>query len=316
MRRPVTLTVAAMALSFATAAEARGQTRDVALAWSAVPGCADAASFERAFGASLGVSLAEHAMADTEIAVVFDDASGWGVSVEVRRGGVSLTRELRVQGPSCRELDEGLIVVVALLLLDVGREPVPIAPPIELSAAHGVERAALRGALALGASLRVDALPGLAVGPTLEGELRPIAAVTLGIAATYLPPMLSVRADGIGTEASAIGGALHGCVLGTLGALLELGGCGRVSAWAVTASGHGLSEARSSAGFALDATVALRAGLELARPLWLRAEVGLGLALVRARITYQLMGVIETFHVTSHAFPVAALFLEIRLGEA
>jgi hypothetical protein len=278
MRRPVTLTVAAMALSFATAAEARGQTRDVALAWSAVPGCADAASFERAFGASLGVSLAEHAMADTEIAVVFDDASGWGVSVEVRRGGVSLTRELRVQGPSCRELDEGLIVVVALL--------------------------------------RVDALPGLAVGPTLEGELRPIAAVTLGIAATYLPPMLSVRADGIGTEASAIGGALHGCVLGTLGALLELGGCGRVSAWAVTASGHGLSEARSSAGFALDATVALRAGLELARPLWLRAEVGLGLALVRARITYQLMGVIETFHVTSHAFPVAALFLEIRLGEA
>lgn len=296
-----------------SAQTARAQTES--FTWQAPAGCLDRAGFEQAFLAAVGASVEAHAGPETRLAITFTE--GWSVTAEVEARGVRRVRTLHTD-ETCHALDDGLVVVVALLVEDVGTEVARIeaeARPLELDGASAAPSStALRGALAVGGSMRVDMLPGWSVGPSLGGELRLLDLVTIGLEATYFVPLTTLRTDGVGAEASAVGGALHGCLLSGLASFAELGGCARVTGWAVTAAGQGLASTRSSVGFGLDATLTARLGLELATSLWLRAEVGLGASLVRTRIYYELSGAAQTYHLASILFPMAALFFEVRMG--
>jgi hypothetical protein len=298
----------------------------VPLEWSAPATCLDAAHFEAAFAQALSAPFDASVDPETSVRVVFDPSAQWRVEVRVAARGAVRTRTLQVEGGACHALDEGLIVVVALLLEDVHQdvralasEPAPPPAPIALQPrpefALQSSATPLRGQIGLGAQLRVDALPGLAIGPSLSAELA-VDVLSFGLSGVYFPARdIRAEAGGIGAEVSAMGGSVFGCAEGAPLSFLELGGCISASALAVSAIGSGLSRSSGSVGLEVDLLFEARARLQLVGPLALRLQGGLGVALVRSRIFYEVMGQPETLHVTSQAFPVVSLLLELRLGQ-
>lgn len=213
-------------------------------------------------------------------------------------------------------------MVVALLLEDARQDAraltesapaLPPPPPIEVRPLP-TQSTPMRGQIGLGAQLRVDGLPGVAVGPQLSAELA-LDVLSFGVSAMYFAPMTTVREGGIGAEVSAMGGALFGCAQGAPLSFLELGGCVSASTLAISAIGTGLTRSGGSVGLEVDVLFEARARLQLIGPLALRLQGGLGVALVRSRIFYEVMGQAETLHVTSQVFPTLSLLLDLRLGE-
>jgi hypothetical protein len=316
--------VLCVALSAVLANAGIAQADDATLEWSAPEGCRDAAAFEEMLRQGLGAPLAEIAAPGTVVRVRFSDAAPWSVSVEVALADDRRTRTLAIGGDDCHALDDGLVVVVALLVDEAAAAarpseaptpaPVVITLPAPVVAIEAEPTSSLRGAFALGATGRFDSLPGFALGAALLLEVRVHELVTLGAGALYLPSASATRGD-VSAQVDAVGGSLQSCVLGQPAAFVELGGCAGLQALLVNATGMGLAVAQHSNGLELDVGLEARGAIQLVGPLWLRLTVGLGLALVRARIYFETGDLRETLHLTSVAFPMGSALLELRLGE-
>lgn len=290
-------------------ARAQALVEGAEVAWTDLPGCASQAEAATMLVTALGGPL--RAAEGTRLEVVF--APGHTVSVTVTLGETTRARTL-ASSAGCRALDEGLVVVIALLVDEV-QAAAPASPPsITVPVLAPAQPASLRGALLGAAVLRVDALPGATFGAHLGGEL--IAdPITIGLSATYFPSSVAGDVSGAWAEVSAVGGTLELCALGAPVPELALGGCAGAAAWAVSATGHGLDVGGTSLGLEVDVLAHGRLDVRIWGPLSLRAEVGLGLAAVRARIYFEQAGGPTTLHVTSIAFPTALLGLQVRFGE-
>ena len=320
--------VASVLLVFGPLTSARAE---VALTWHAPTACSDEASFQRAFQRAMGTPVEAFGATSTRVEVTFMEAErGWSVHVEATSGGLCRTRELSTPARSCHRLDEGVLVVVGLLVDEVSREaeahPIqlpeaPSAPEAETSTPtpeaptpSSPDGATLEGAFIAGARGRIDALPGFVMGPRFAGEVRLIPEVRLGLGIELYPEATSLAPDGSGVGVAALAPFASLCGLASLASWVELGGCAGVDVILLEARGLGLDETRTGRGVEVDVLLEGRTNIALFQWLWLHLTVGVGLAPVRSRIFFREAGMERLLHMTSLFFPTASLALEVRLG--
>lgn len=310
---------------------------DVTLHWDAPAECLDQQAFERAFARTMGASLASMSATETEVSVALERVpEGFHVHVQVASQGVSRTRELSTRGRSCHRLDEGLLVVVGLLIDEVSVEvethPIalpevapsvdvaPLSPPPtteEEPSPLPVASApsdAIQGAWTLGARARYESLPGLVGGVVASAELRLHPLVRLGLGVDLYPETSIMDADGAGASIAALAPALTLTCLAPVLSWMELGASATVDVLLVEAHGIGLDVSRTARGLSLDVLVEARANLELVSWLWLRVTAGIGIVPLRSRVVFEEGAIERTLYTTSIVFPTASLGLELRFG--
>jgi hypothetical protein len=204
--------------------------------------------------------------------------SGWIAVVEVRAAGPSLRREVALDAPDCRQFDEGLVLVVALLT----EAALPTAPRLTLSSPPP------RASVGIGPdlSVAVGMLPGVAVGFGLATEAA-------------LPPFwhLAAWTHAWPISEALVGGTTVGRFIAwTIGGGPCFGpagrqdraffGCVGASGGVVYSNGGDLRVPRTDSRTYLQGE--LRAGfrLRLAGPIFARLEVGAGLPLARPPYTF------------------------------
>jgi hypothetical protein len=199
--------------------------------------------------------------------------SGWIAIVEVRAAGPSLRREVALEGPDCRQFDEGLVLVVALLT----EAALPTAPRLTLQPSPSP-----RASVGIGPDLSFawGMLPRLAVGFGLatEAALPPLWHLA---AWTHAWPISEAVDDGATVArfyAWTIGG---GPCVGPAGREPRaFFGCAGVSGGVVYSTGAGRIIHTSLRPYM---QAELRAGLRLRLdgPIFVRLEVGAGLPVAR-----------------------------------
>ena len=221
---------------------------------------------------------------------------GWLAVVEVRSAGEALRREVALDVTDCRQLDEALVVVVALMAEaatpTAPRLTLPVRPP---SASVGIGP---------DFSVAVGMLPGVSAGFGLATELA-------------LPPLWHLAAW---AHAWPISEALDGGSGGRLAAwTLGLGpcvgpaahesrsffGCVGASGGVVYASGVGLDVSHTSSRPYLQGEVRVGFRMRLAGPMFARLEVGVGLPI--ARDSYAFTGVDGVSHPVFRTAPLVPL---------
>lgn len=293
---------------------------DAIVRWSAPEGCLDAEELRTRFEAAVGTPLEAAGAPGTVIDVRFDrQPSQVGVRVRIEGPRGVRERALTIEGADCHRLDEGLIVIVALLRDEMAEQLVPESrtirlPPAEDTVASGESRT-MRGALALGATARIDSLPGLAGGAYLAFGLRPIDELVLELSVAGFPGVDAIQSDGVGARVHAGAVSLGGCGLAQVASFFELGGCGHLSLTGILAVGVGFEGKESSPGAELAGALELRLGLALAGPVWVRGGVGFGVSLVRAQIHFLEGDAPHVVHESAPLYPIMSLALELRLGE-
>ncbi len=309
---------AAMCAIVLKAAPARA---DVTLRWMAPHECLDEAGLRAMFEAAVGTSIESSGAPGTLIEVRFEREPGQR-SVRVRIEGPSEARDrvLTIDGDDCHRLDEGLVVIVALLLDEVteeqaARESPPIRLPTSENLRENTSNPPIRGALAGGVLARVDSLPGMAGAAQLVLGLRPIDALVLELSVAGFPGVESIQADGVGARVLAGGVSLGGCGLSRMASFFELGGCISVWATGILATGIGFERRDSSTGGEIAGVLDARIGVQLVGPLWMRGGAGLGVSVVRAQIHFIDGGEVRVIHESAPVYPVMSLAFELRLGE-
>ena len=227
-----------------------------------------------------------------------------------RRDGTSLgTRELESEGPDCRTLDAGLVLVIALMIDPdaIGATPAPIASPTAAAAAPGPATVTREGIhettivreihhdAPAAAPWRVDAhldgslgfgrLPALAPGVLLAIEFGPWKRfpiqVTLGTSATGAVSYAERSASFLLVE-----GGVGMCPGLPLGRRVELGGCAAVRAGGVRSVGRGFEREQAVERGLVDVVAGPRVALTVAGPVFAIATASAVVPLVRQRTTF------------------------------
>jgi hypothetical protein len=199
-------------------------------------------------------------------------------------------RTLHTPTTSCRALDDELALVLALLIdlpeeeiaLLIPPDPEPslisVAPPETIALASPVE-----GAVWVGVTPSLDALPGLAVALRAGAELHPAQgfSVEAGLGMT-LPT--AIAQGGAGASFWAWSFRAGGCGEVRFDAL-GLGGCGVVEVGTLQSEGFGLDVNRISTRLWFDVALALRIALRLG-PVELRVAPGVVIPIVRDTFSY------------------------------
>jgi hypothetical protein len=223
---------------------------------------------------------------------------GWIAVVEVRAAGPSLRREVALDAPDCRQFDEGLVLVVALLTEAV----LPTAPRLTLTLPSPSPRASV--GIGPDLSVALGMLPGVAVGFGLatEAALPPIWHLT---AWTHAWPISSAALDGTSVgrvTAWTLGAGL--CIGPAERAPRAFFGCAGASGGVVFATGVGLSANYTSLNPYVQGE--LRGGfrLRLAGPFYVRLEVGAGLPIPES---YEIIDTKGNHRVVFQTAPVVGL---------
>lgn len=293
---------------------------DARVRWFAPEGCLDAEGLQTMFEAAVGAPLEAAGAPGTTIDVHFDrEPSRVGVRVRIEGPSGVRERALTIDGEDCRRLDEGLIVIVALLLDEVAeeraRETHTIRLPQAADSGPDGEPRTVRGAIALGATARIDSLPGLAGGAYLAFNLRPLDELVLELSVAGFPGVDAIQPDGVGARVHGGAVSLGGCGLARVASFFELGGCGHVWVTGILAAGLGFEGKESSVGGEIAGAIELRMGLALAGPVWLRGGVGFGVSVIRTQVHVLEAGVPHVIHESAPVYPAISLALELRLGE-
>jgi hypothetical protein len=285
----------------------------VELVWNRGAGaeaCIEGGELARRVEATLGrrVRAVEAPSSDVDAVQLRGDvtplARGWLAVVEVSAAGPALRREIALDAEDCRQLDEDIVLVVALM----ADAAVPRAPRLTLP----VHAPSASVAIGPDGIVAFGMLPGVAVGVGLASDVA-------------LPPYLHVSAWAHGWPTSQVldgtsGGRLAawtfgaGPCLGRVGAeRVSLFGCVGASGGVVYASGVGLAVSYSHALPYLQGEV--RAGLRvrIAGPAFARVEAGAGVPF--AHDSYQFTdahGVTHQLFQTAVVVPFARLAVEFR----
>jgi hypothetical protein len=230
---------------------------------------------------------------------------GWIAVVEVRRGDAPpLRRELGLDASDCRQLDEAVVLVVALLLDSADSNPPPLKienPLPAISVSVGPDLAVATGML-----------PGVSLGFGLvsEVELRSLWPIVLS---GHQWPTSRTVGGSSGGELSAYTFGAATCPFMLSRDSWAIFACTGASGGEVNSAGIGLDRPRSQARayVQIDAQVGLR--LRVADHLVTRLGLGVGFPLLRDDYTYgQADGIVQEVFVTSAVVPLAQVAIELR----
>jgi hypothetical protein len=231
---------------------------------------------------------------------------GWLAVVEARIGGVTATRrELGVDAPDCRQLDEAIVLVVALMADSAEAQPSVLripATPEPPSVGMGLDVA-----IALGM------LPGAAVGLGLASEITipPMWPVALWTHAWL--PSLALQGDSGGRlGAWTLGAGI--CPVATTHRRWTFAGCLGASGGAIDSNGVDLDVPESKTlGFAEgEIRVGFRA--RIAGPFFAGIDLGAGIPFTRYAFHYtQADGTVRDVFHTAAVIPQAGARLEVRV---
>jgi hypothetical protein len=288
----------------------------VQLVWSRRSGadtCIDGADLASKVQATLGRPVLQGTGEAANGAVTLEGevkplGAGWIAVVDVRAVGASaLRREVALDAPDCRQLDEALVLVVALMADAAVPTPPRLSVPVVPARQPGFS-------LALGLDVVVAAgmLPGVAPGVGLSADLALPPLWHLALWADGWP--LSRALDGgIGGSLAAWTFGLSPCVGKTGTVAFSFFGCVGASGGVIYASGVGLADSQSHDRPYLQAEARVGLRVHAFGPVFARFE--LGAAIPVARDSYVFRGLDgqphEVFR-TAAVVPLARLGLEIR----
>ena len=229
-------------------------------------------------------------------------AGAWRATIVVAgEGGRMLgTRELLSEAASCRELDEQLALVIAVMIdPDAALHapppvlapmppvvPAPIVPaPFALPHVAPPPPEPWRAGLNVGAVLSLGLLPNLGAGLALRGRITPPRGLAIELGATIWSAN-QADSGGVGARFTLVEGTAAVCPLSTAASGFELGACLGVRAGAMQIGGFGFDlvedHERPTFGVSLEGRVRRR----IVGPLVLALGPGVLLPIVRDRFFF------------------------------
>jgi hypothetical protein len=232
-------------------------------------------------------------------------SGGWIAVVELRSAsGATLRREVALDAPDCRQLDEAIVLVVALMA-DAASPRVPrLSLPVPGPTVS----------VGIGPDLEVASgmLPGVAVGFGLEGDIA-------------IPPLLHATFWAHGwpmSEATdkASGGRLAAWTFGLGPCIGPVGrdrvgffGCVGASGGVIYSSGVGLDLSLSRARPYWQGEVRAGVRFRASGPIHIRLELGLAVPAVRDSYSFKMAdGAVDTVFRTASLVPFGRLGVEFR----
>ncbi len=342
MRPVVTSLVGAFAVIWSTAAGADATTATSALSWVRLPGAEGCVSTQE-LGARIETHLGRSVLVSPSVADISIEgrivASGAGAATRfratvggTRRDGTPIgSRELVSPSTDCRALDDGLVLVLALMidpnaLEPARREPASGEPeprpsePVTREVVHErlvvreVERpspspwmvqASLTGLVA------IERLPGMAPGAGLVLRAGPSRLVAFEVSLGLLPAA-TLMADGRAVDLTLFEGGLAFCPTVALGPRIDAIGCAGMRVGAIRTRGRDFAKnAEVDRGLA-DVALGPRLVVTIAGPLFALASATALVPLVR-QATTATRGDGETVTLDERSFLGAELGLGLGL---
>jgi hypothetical protein len=230
--------------------------------------------------------------------------TGWIAVVHVRAPGPTLRREVALDASDCRQFDEALVLVVALLV----EAALPTGPRLGLPPRVPP---AIVGA-GLDVAVTAGMLPGVTMGVGLAAEvaLPPFWHLT---AWAHVWPPSSAFDDGSGGRLDAWTVGLGPCVGPAGHERWSLFGCVGASGGGVYASGIGLGVSHTSASPYLQGEARVGFRMRIAGPMFARLEAGVGLPAGRDSYAFTgADGVARVVFRTAAVVPLGRLAIEFR----
>jgi hypothetical protein len=310
-RTPFTAATALTVALGLTAANAEAtEARSSSLGWvrgAGAEGCIGTRALAEAVEARLGRQVfvsAARAEVAVEGQIERGPAGEWRAQISIagERGRVLGTRELRSEAASCRELDEQLALVIAVMIdpdSALRAAPPPfVAPPPVIAPAVIVQRELVpvpyvapprpdpwRAGLHVGAVFSLGLLPNPGVGLALRGRVTPPRwpAIELGAA---IWSANQAESGGVGARFTLAEGLVSACPLAMSAFGIELGGCLGVHVGAMQIGGFGFDLAQDHERPTFGASLEGRVRRRLAGPLVVSLGPGLLVPIVRDRFFY------------------------------
>jgi hypothetical protein len=234
---------------------------------------------------------------------------GWVAVVEARVGGAAATRrEVRVDTPDCRELDEAIVLVVALMADSTSEGPSrPLvlrlpAPSAPASIGIGLDVAATFGML-----------PGVAVGLGLASEITipPVWPILLWTH-VWLPSQALDAGSGGRLGAYTFGAGL--CPLSIEEPRWSVAGCLGGSAGVIDSSGVALDVAETQTRAFAEGEARAQVRVRVAGPVFVGLDIAAGLPVTRHAYRFtQADGTVHDVFQTAAVVPEAGARLEMRV---
>lgn len=204
--------------------------------------------------------------------------AGWIAVVDVRGAkAAGLRREVTLDAPDCRALDEAIVLVVALM----ADAPLPRPPALV------VPRRRTPVTLAMGpeVAVAIGLMPGVATGIGLSADLA-IPGYWHVAAWAHAWPFDQALDGTSGARLAAWTFGVGPCAGAAVGERASVFGCAGVTGGVIYAGGVGVDapQNRSIATFEVEARVGAR--VRLAGPLLVRLEVGLAVPTIRASYVF------------------------------
>jgi hypothetical protein len=299
-----------LALGLPAADAFAASSRSSSLGWvrgAGAEGCLGTRALAEAVEARLGRQVfvsAARAEVAIEGQIERGPAGAWRASIALagEGGRVLGTRELLREAASCRELDEQLVLVIAvmidpdaalhaapvLLAAPAPTAPAPIAPrelpPLSLAAPPRPEP--FRAGLHLGAVFALGLLPRPGVGLALRGRLTPPRWPTIELGGA-LWSANQAESGGVGARFTLAEGFVAACTPAVTALGFELGGCLGLRGGVLRAGGFGFDLAQSPERPTFAASLEGRVRRRIAGPLVLAVGPGLLAPFVRDRFFYR-----------------------------
>jgi hypothetical protein len=289
----------------------------VALSWSRSAGgqdCIDGRELSSRVEAVVGRTVFAPGAADADGPTVVagtagpaPDGNGWQAIVEARaNGSVVMRRQVGVRGPDCHQLDEAVVLVIALMVDSAESLPVVINLPVPAKP--------IAEAVGLGVAISPGMMPGAGVSVGFTGAITipPLWPVVLWT--RTWPTALAVGEADKGGHVGAwsVGAAV--CPLHAEEHVWGAAACIGGSGGAITSNGVNLDEPESrTLGYAeVDARIDLRA--RIAGPVFIGIELGAGVPVTRYTYRYtQSDNAKETVFQTATVIPQLGAHLEVRV---
>jgi hypothetical protein len=284
----------------------------VELSWSpaSAEGCIDqvtlAARVEQVVGRRV---FSAHASPESIIqgrVVPGRDGRGWLAVIEARsEGTVTSRRELALAASDCRQLDEAIVLVVALMVDSSEEQQAPLALPPP----------AARPSVAIGADLVITygMLPGTTLGFGLVSDfaLPPLWPLALS---THVWPATDARQEGSGGALGAWTVGAEICPPMLARRDWAFCGCAGGAGGAVSAIGVGLDVSRSNTRPYVQADVRVGLRLRVVGPLFAAVDVEGAVPFTRDRYSYvQADGTVHDVFQTAPVIALGHARLEIRV---
>ncbi len=259
--------------------------RDVALRWTSASGCIGDRELADAVTARLG--RADH---PGRASIVIDGSiapseTGWTASIRTsdEHGAVLGQRDLHEPAANCREIDDKLVLVLALIIdpelfEEPAQTPTPPTPPPRRARPVVTARAPWRFGASVVGLVAAGMLPGVAVGTGLAATIEPSNAWPIEIAAILWPYDRAIAAPG-GVKMLELTGGVAICphLVGTLSA------CVGAQAGEVRARGYGYDRNQLQHELVADGTLMLRLERRFAPGLGARLDAGVWVPISRPK---------------------------------